>query len=61
MIRLLNSTGNFDEGEVISICIQLEYLDGGLQRPLSVSAMIHSGTAECESIMHDSFIIVLLH
>ena len=49
MISLLNTTGNGDEGEVISVCTQLESLDGGLQRALSVSTMIISGTAECKS------------
>ena len=52
MIGLLNTTGSGDEGEVISVCTQLESLHGGLQRSLSVSMIIISGTAECKSNKH---------
>lgn len=45
-IQLLNSTGSGDEGEEISVCILLTSIQGGLTRPLSVTTMILSGTAE---------------
>ena len=48
VIQLLNSTGNGDEGEEIIVCAELTSIDGGLGRPLSVSTVILSGTAECK-------------
>ena len=45
-IQLLNSTGSGDEGEEISVCAQLTSIQGGLTRPLTVTTMILSGTAE---------------
>ena len=48
VVRLLNSTGSGDEGEDIVVCAELTSIDGGLGRPLSVSTVILSGTAECK-------------
>jgi hypothetical protein len=45
-IQLLNSTGSGDEGEEIIVCAQLTSIQGGLTRPLSVTTMILSGTAQ---------------
>ena len=48
MIQLLNSTGSGDEGEDIIVCAELTSINGELGRPLSVSTVILSGTAECK-------------
>ena len=45
-VQLLNSTGNGDEGQEISVCAQLTSVQGGLTRPLSITTMILSGTAD---------------
>ena len=55
-VQLLNSTGNGAEGQEISVCAQLTTVQGGLTRPLSITTMILSGTADskiaCGIIVH---------
>ena len=35
---------------MISVCAELASIDGGLSRPLTVSTMTVSGTAECKRL-----------
>lgn len=48
LVRLLNSTGQGDEGDAINVCTELVSIEGGVRRPLSVAIMILSGTADCK-------------
>ena len=47
MIQVANSTGTFGEGELVNVCAELVSNGGGLGRPVSVTAVLISGTATC--------------
>ena len=45
VVRLLNSTNTYGEGDFVNVCAELVTSGGGLMRPLLLTTVLLSGTA----------------